>query len=93
MAANAITFDMQLHAAKYNGACYLLNILGGIGMLHVTAAWCSLVFHGTGVAADRALPRPSHSMPPTMSPKWHGIKYLAASLAHAMPPCPMAYMT
>jgi len=24
MAANAITFNMQLHAAKYNGACHLL---------------------------------------------------------------------
>ena len=31
MAANAITFDMQLHAAKYNGACHL-NALPPHGM-------------------------------------------------------------
>ena len=42
MAANAITFDMQLHAAKYNGACDLPEILGGIGMLqrHGAASCC-----------------------------------------------------
>ena len=51
MAANAIMFDMQSHAAKYNGAWR---------HWHVTAAWCSLVLHGTGAAADRAWSMPHH---------------------------------
>ena len=65
MATNAITLDMQLHAAKYNGACHLpprwyVMKYWAVLACHNTAAWCSLVAWHWGASGPCRL----NSIPP-----------------------------
>jgi len=75
MAANAITFDMQLHAAKYNGACHL-NALPPHGMplnaitfdmAHEICRQDGMSLGGIGMIQQHG------AASCCMSPKWHSI--------------------
>jgi hypothetical protein len=91
MAANAIMFDMQLHAAKYNGAChlpprwYVMKYWAALacysGMVQPRVAW-----HWGGAKAVSIPCCPELCRPNGMASNTgrHSHREYATSLAHAM---------